>query len=328
MEDRLNIIHRQWQILKSLDVVEPHFRTKKQMLEDLEEKGYKVSEKTLLRDLQVISHSFGINYKNNKIAYTKDGIKPFVTSDSAFVFNLVEKVLANIIHEKAMLIIAPYFKVYKDQNKILESGNKIYNKIEFIYSSPLVPPDISENILNDIYKAVLNEVKVNIKYLKPGWKEIKSYTLNSLGIVIRDQTIYFVCQEDNNDLIRYLPAHRIKEIKLLNQKSIIPPDFNLKNYADKNINKWSIDEVPTLLDFKAEFDESIAFIVKETPIAKNQIITEKENGNVVVEAKVNDSNHFRHWLLSLGDQVKISKPKVLREDFKNIAFNLAKMYRV
>lgn len=323
----MDIIHRQWEILKILDI-EPYFKTKRQIMEGLVDKGYNVSEKTIIRDLGVLAIHFGIKYKNNKIAYSKEGIKPFITSDSAFAFNLVEKVLANIIPEKAIPIIAPYFKVYKDQNKDTESLNTISSKVEFIYSSPLLPPEIKEHILSDIYIAVLNEIKVNIKYSKDGWEKKKIYTLNSLGIVIKDQHIYFICQEHNKELIMYLPVQRIKEVELLVEKSNIPKSFNLKEYADKNINKWNIDDNSDLLDFKAEFDQGIAFIVKETPIAKNQAITKKENGNFIIEAKVNDSMHFRYWLLSLGDQVKVIKPKILRTYFKDIATNLANMYRV
>lgn len=325
--NRLDMIHRQWDILKYLDV-EPNYTTIENIQNEIKEKGYVYSEKTIIRDLQVLKKYFGIAHKNKGVAYKKDGIKPFITSDYSFLLQQIEDTLSNLLPESAILVICAYFNSVKNITRNSENINHIKNKIEVLYNSSLIPPKVPKDIIDNIYHAVLNENKVEIKYFKYGWKKPKKYILNSIGIVIKDQNIYFVCKDDDKDYFMHLPAQRIEYIKILNEKSIIPENFNLKEYARDNVQKWDIEEDSELIDFKAEFDNGIAFMIKESPISKNQIITEKEDGSIIVEAKIPDSVQLRGFLLSLGDQVKVTKPKVLRDFFKDTIMNLASMYRL
>lgn len=326
LDNRLDMISRQWEILKQLDI-EPKYIKLKELQEEIN-KTYKVSEKTIKRDLSVLKNYFDIVHKKNKIAFTKDGKKPFLLSNNSFVFDISKKIIENVIPESAVSTISPYFNSRENIANNSENLNQLSKKIEVIYNSPLQAPKISENILKCIYDCVLEEYKVEIKYFKDGWKNSKTYILNSLGIVIKDQIIYFVCNEDYKEYNMYLPIHRIKEAKKLNKKSRIPINFNLKEYAEKNIQRWEINEESGLIYFKAEFNKDIAFIIKETPISKDQKIIKKENGNIVVEAKIPDSLQLRAFLLSLGSQVKIIKPKVLRDFFKETAIKLLNLYRI
>lgn len=326
INNRLDMISRQWDILKALDI-EPEYITLEKLKEKIQE-NYNVSEKTIRRDLEVLKKYFGIVHKNNKIAFKEDGTKPFLLSNNSFVFDISKRIIENVIPESAVSIISPYFNSKENIANNSETLKQLSKKIEVIYNSVLQAPKISESILKTIYDCVLEEDMVEIKYFKDGWKNIKTYKLNSIGIVIKDQIIYFICNDNSKKDIMYLPIHRIKEAKRLDLKSRIPLDFNLREFAEKNIQRWEIVQESKLIDFKAEFDKGIAFIIKERPISKDQKISNKENGNIVVEAKIPDSVHLRTFLLSLGDQVKVIKPKVIRDFFKETAINLANIYRV
>ena len=63
-------------------------------------------------------------------------------------------------------------------------------------------------------------------------------------------------------------------------------------------------------------------------MSESQKVTVKSNGNIVVEATVEDTYQFRWWLMSLIDKVTIINPKRLHAEFKEVVKELAFKYKL
>ena len=64
----------------------------------------------------------------------------------------------------------------------------------------------------------------------------------------------------------------------------------------------------------------------ESPLCENQITRELPDGQVQVEAQVQDTQQLRWWLLGFGDHVEVLAPKALRQEFAEKSARMAERY--
>lgn len=80
------------------------------------------------------------------------------------------------------------------------------------------------------------------------------------------------------------------------------------------------------INLKAFFDKYAAAHLHESPLSQTQTITDQEDGRVLVEAEVVETQQLRWWLLSFGEHVEVVSPKSLRKEFAEITRNMASHY--
>ena len=79
--------------------------------------------------------------------------------------------------------------------------------------------------------------------------------------------------------------------------------------------------------FRALFGSGAAEHLYETPLAKDQKLTPEKDARVLVEATVLDSSALRWWILGFGPAVEVLSPPELRQEFEQMASDLAALYR-
>jgi len=67
--------------------------------------------------------------------------------------------------------------------------------------------------------------------------------------------------------------------------------------------------------------------LKESSISKDQKLTKKKDGSVLLEATVKSTSQLRWWLMGFGDAVEVLGPKDLRSEFAKMARHLASHYK-
>ncbi len=80
------------------------------------------------------------------------------------------------------------------------------------------------------------------------------------------------------------------------------------------------------INLKAWISADMAVHLQERPLHSRQVISEPDDGRILLDVTVQDTNELRWWLLGFGDQVEILKPVSLREYFRVIIQNMAKAY--
>jgi predicted DNA-binding transcriptional regulator YafY len=76
------------------------------------------------------------------------------------------------------------------------------------------------------------------------------------------------------------------------------------------------------------FEKSDVVRLEEAPISEDQSVRELSNGAYEVTATVADSMQLRWWLKGFGSRVEVLGPKSLRQEFVEMAQELAKNYGV
>ena len=323
---------RQWTMLRHIPRL-PRKVPATRLLSILEEEGFKVSKRTIERDLNALSGIFPIKCDDRNKPYGwsfmgNDVLDiPSMDVSVALSFALVSQFLEPLLPRSSRQHLEPHFK---EASKILKNTEKSgqgkwLDKVRILHrGQKLIPVNISPNILDTVYESLLTNKCIDVKYQAREQSEVKQYLVHPLGLVFRDATVYLVCTLRDYPDLKQLVLHRIKKASISEKKKKIPKDFNLDDYIDSGAFGFKVNEKPVKI--KVLFDDSAAIHLKETKLSEDQNIKQQKDGRSLLEATVLDTLELRWWLMGFGDQVEVIKPKKLRDEFKNMAKNLIKKY--
>jgi hypothetical protein len=303
--------------------IEPKFKSTSQIFKDLQNKDFSIAKRTLERDLSSLEYELGfikhekIGNQNNWSFRKNNQFKmlPSIDPETALVFKMIEKNLSSSFPNYFLSRLEPYFESSSDILDSLDPKLKrLSEKIRIVSDTVLKEAKIEDGVLENIYRAISENKKIEVKYSKRGNEDNnKTSNKSPLGIFIRNGVSNLIYYSEEN--IRYKPIHRFKEINLLNEEIEVPQDFNIDNYLNSEELTWGLSNES--INFVGIFSESIKHILYETPLNSEQVIKELDNGDIELSATINDSMKFRWWLLSLSNQVIVKKPTSIKNYIKN-----------
>ena len=325
--------------LRQLDLLQmiPRYPTKistAQIKDRMEDIGRKVSMRMIQRDLESLESILPIICDDSSKPYgwswTKDspGLQPSMNLIEALTFSLAEQYLKPLMPNKSFKRIQIFFdranQVLKEAQKNQISRWRSRVRVESQWQR-LLPPQINEKAELAIYDALLNGHQLEAKYVKRLQKKADTRLINPLGIVLRGEVHYLVCSlDDKPEDIRHLPMHRFRKAEWNGESAVEPKDFSLDRYVKKNNLGYLYSDKKIRLELI--FEIQAGFHLIESPLSKDQEITEMKDGRPRVKAKVSDTAQLRWWILGFGSQVEVISPKRLRLEFVKDTKKLVKIY--
>lgn len=329
-------LHRQWLMLTQIPAA-PRKIDCATMEEILREAGYQVSRRTIQRDLMKLAASevFPLIYDDNSTPYgwswARDGALfniPSMGPHTALTFLLADRHLAGMLPPSTRASLQPYVE---NAGKVLDklSGTDLRTWPKKVRVAPrnfqLQPPEFREDVLEAVFEAVLKERKLALCYRRRNETTAREYReINPLGLVFVDNLIYLVCTVGSHDTPLQFLLHRMESATILPHNAVMPAGFTLKSYLDKGECRYPTGEGTIRL--KALFDKEEAVYLFETRFPGELKLEEAEDGMVLLQADVEDSYHLRRWLMGFGGGVEVLEPEALRNDFREMARNLRRMY--
>lgn len=323
---------RQWTMLRHIPR-KPRKIEASKLLTRLEEDGYKISKRTIERDLQSLASVFPLECDDRERPFGWSWFGndvmdiPSMDMSVALTFSMASQFLQPLLPRSSINHLAPHFNqasnILKNTDK--SGQGKWLDKVRVIQRGQrLIAAEMPDDILDTVYEALLTDKRLEITYLKREDSKVTQYEVNPLGLVFRDTTVYMLSSLWDYDDVLQLVAHRIKTVKIIDTPVTIPKDFNIDKYIKSGGFGYKMSEKPIKL--KILFDSRIAIHVQETPLSDDQKFKLQDDGRVLIEASVLDTQELRWWLMSFGDQVEVVKPMKLREDFKKMASRINNQY--
>jgi len=325
---------RQWQMLRLIPR-QPSKMSTSELMQRLEDDGFTTTQRTLQRDLARLSTIYPLICDDRDKPYgwswSRDANVhevPGIDSDTALAFYLAEKHLEPLLPRTTIKRLAPHFKRAEEvlDQADADKGNPAWrNKVRVLHRGPgLKNPAIESDVQSAIYDALLRNRRLDVEYLPRGKDKTKQYELNPLGLVLKDGLFYLVCSMWDYPDIRLLLLHRMHTAAVMDVPCSTPDGFDLDGYIASGELDFAVgDEI----NLKAWISKDMAVHLQERPLYSNQLISESDDGRVLLNVTVQDTNELRWWLLGFGDQVEILAPESLRSNFHAIANNMAKAYQ-
>lgn len=295
---------------------EPRYKATSTIHAALEEKGFKVSLRTVQRDLNAMTLHLPLFYKEGDGEYrwslstTFNDSKVGLDTPTALTLVLAHEYLSGLLPQIAIDQITSQFKAAQQYLDALPSNQYSgwANRIKAIPSGKtLIPAKIKNGIWRAVSEAVLEEYAIDVIYLSRQKNEAKGYTLHPQAIVVRHSVSYLVATVEDYVEIRQFALHRIQKIEHSNKPYQRLEDFNLNEYIDQGA--FSYRQSLNIRVLQAKVTNEIAWLLSETPISEDQQLTPaEEEGWYWLNASVKDDKQTLWWIQGYGSAIDVLEP--------------------
>ena len=310
---------RQWLMLRLIPRY-PRKADARAITERLRDEGYAVTKRTVERDLQTLSGKFPLAIDDREKPYGWSWSKaapnfdiPCMAPAEALTFMLAREHLRPFFPAPLLANLENYFR---QAEGTLNSAEKFWSLAHWTEKvaavppmQPLLSPKCDETVVAAIHEGVLQERQLQVRYRSRAAGGVKDYRLHPLGLVLRGVVTYLVAVSDPFDDPRSFALHRFVKAEVLDAPRSKLKGFNLARFIAAGA--FGFEEsgpIRVALRFTAPAAEHL----RETPLSKDQTISNPENGKVTVTATVLDTQQFRWWLFGFSDEVEVLRPTELR----------------
>ncbi len=317
---------RQWEILHLL-THGGEWKTHSDILNELIQQGFSVTKRTIERDLEQLSETFPSLESNKK--GTPWGWRwersasfdiPEISISDALSFQLIKGTLKPLLPKAIVEASEPKFKQAAQRLKQARQSNKMANWADKVYqiepTMPLIPPEIDEDVLENIQSALMSDKQVDVQYRAINSDEYKPTRLHPYGIVQRGAVTYIVASAFDYQDILIWALHRMCDAQITDIPIRKAENFDFKQYVESGkLHFGSSKPIKLKAYIKTE---GLMRILEETPLSLDQKISTSK-GAKIVQATVSSTWQLEWWILSHGADIQVISPASLR---KNIAKKL------
>lgn len=331
--EKRSTLTRQWEMLRLIPR-QPRKISPDEIRERLAGLGYKVNVRTVQRDLHELSRLFPFVYddlRNKPIGWSwmekaPQFDIPGLDPQTALTLKLVETFLKPLLPVTTLNYLAPYTRRADEIMKALSprSLGTWPGKVRVITRGPaLIPPIIKPQVHDTVYRALLEDKRVLLKYRPRGGSASKDYEVSVLGLVIREPIFYLVCALWDYENPIQLALHRIVEAELLEKPVAKLKGFDLDDYIHKGEFSYVVGPKIRL---EARFLKETAEHLYESKLSLDQTISELDGKWILLKATVNNTAELRWWLLGFGNAVEVMKPINLHREMSKVLSQAAARY--
>lgn len=316
--DSRDTLKRLWEILKALPRY-PAMVTASEIESRLKACGFEMGKRTIERNLENLSSTFPLYCDNRSKPYgwawAKDAPAfslPGLTESEALSMCLVERHLSDLLPASTLAFLQGHFREArrKLENPAVPVVRRNWlDKVRVLPpTQPRLPPVIDPDVQEAIYKALLGEEEIKIRYRHRGSADAPGYLIWPLAIVQRGQVVHVVARLPREGIVRRFALNRIIRAELQGRKFDYPDDFNPDQWLDEgNLGFGGTGKKRVTLEFASEAGEAII----ERPLAKDQEVEALPEGKIRIIATLAINRQLVWWLLGYGNQVKVIAPDIL-----------------
>jgi predicted DNA-binding transcriptional regulator YafY len=247
---------------------------------------------------------------------------------NCLTFALVEAQLRKALPPGTAGHLEPWFEEAKVV--IEKNSSSVFNwnnKIRFISKSMThLQYEVDEEIRGVVYDCLLKGCQLNVTYRAiSNNAEPKKYPVHPLGLVVTDDGIYLLCTIKERAEITTLHLRRILDAESTNKPINIPVDFDIDKVASTSFH-IKLSDRPIKLKMRISKPE--AKRLEEVPINQTQKITPIDEQWSTVVVTTDDSVHLRRWIRSLGSELIVLEPLVLKKEIAQELCSLNDLYRM
>jgi predicted DNA-binding transcriptional regulator YafY len=314
-------LSRQWELLKALPARQPGISAL-ELSQRLAEAGFKVSKRTVERDLVELSNLFPLQCNDKGTPYGwywtpgATAELPGLTLSEALTLRMVEDSLRPLLPSFMLKSLEPRFTQAHLKLQALGPQVPTARWIDKIASVPpeltLLAPELDEALLEQIQQALLDDRQLRCSYFAAHSNKVRELVLNPLALIQRGNITYLAAITEPYEDVRLYAAHRFQQAEILETPSRRPDSFSLDDYITGGALQFTSPGAG-LIALQAWINEDLARQLRETPLSSDMQL-EPEEGGHRLSATVQDSWQLRWWMLSQAGSIAVREPVALREE--------------
>ena len=316
-------IARQWEVLKIIPSARSQGLKPSDFKNELGERGYEVSLRTVQRDLKALAEVFDIDCepgeKNETFWRWQSGAKLDIQSlelTDALTLRLIETSLRPLLPASVLKALEPRLQnaaekldAVNPRNAVSGWANKVASVLPMV---PFIPPKIDQSVLETVQDCLLKDFVITCRYRSVAAEKPKELKLHPLGLVQRGPVTYLIATAFHYEEPRPFALHRMSAVQNTYETVKRPKGFSLKQFIDDG--GMGFGEA-TPINLVARISPMLARELEETKLSAHQKI--KPDGDWFrIEATVQDTWQLRWWLLSKAVDLTVLEPAELRSQIR------------
>ncbi|PSF05506.1 WYL domain-containing protein [Marinobacter fuscus] len=299
----------------------PRTITTSELAQRLDDHGFKVTIRSIQRDLEKLSADFPLMVDEDSRPYqwsfdrnaTID-IIPALDLPAALTFELARAYLSPMLPPRALSHLKPHFDeahrtLLREKNPLGQWPNRVRVINRGLGGER---PAIDADVLETVTEALLREYKCKLVYQARNWPEPEEIVVHPFGLIFRDPNVYLIGTIEGREGVRQLVLHRASTGELLEEVSDRPDDFDLDLYIRSGAMGILKSAEPVYL--KLRCDKPALNHLIEAPLGFDQITTEIDDTTFEIAVTVGDTQDLRWWLTAQAVHCDILEPRWLKEE--------------
>ncbi|MDP4533483.1 WYL domain-containing protein [Marinobacter salarius] len=299
----------------------PKAITTSELAERLDDHGFRVTMRSIQRDLEKLSADFPLIVDEDPRPYrwsfdrdaTMD-IIPALDLPAALTFELARAYLSPMLPPRALAHLKPHFDeahrtLIREKNPLGQWPNRVRVINRGLGGER---PAIDADVLETVTEALLREYKCKLTYQARNWPEPEEIVVHPFGLIFRDPNVYLIGIIEGREGTRQLVLHRATMGELLEEPSDRPEDFDLDLYIRSGAMGILKSNEPVYL--KLRCDKPALNHLIESPFGFDQITTEIDEVTFEIAVTVGDTQDLRWWLTAQAIHCDILEPEWLKQE--------------
>ena len=328
-------LSRLLELLKAL----PHhgWATPRELKNHLASLGFEVDLRSIQRDLKELQSSFPVDHNDKGRPHgwrwspeAARGITGMGAAE-ALMLVLVQRHLQSALPASMLEGFEPLFTRASqrlDQLGPRAGATRWPQKVAAV--SPglkNIPPVEDLAVRKALSEALLAERQVDAVYAPAGRAASRSYRLHPVGLILRGSVTYLAATTGGDTAPLLYAVHRFKTVDVRADAAHLPAGCDLAAALDAGRDQFGSGGLRAGgFSLELACDTGLAGLLSESPLGRDQRISDLPDGRRRVKVTACDSWELRWWLMGHGAQLEVISPHWLRQDIARSLGRAASQY--
>lgn len=234
-----------------------------------------------------------------------------LTPQESLLLHLAQKHMDRLLPKNLKRVLNDFFEQAQrnlsvDANTALE--REWIKKVRSVDNGmPMLPAKIVDGVLEAVSEALYANHWLDIEYRNPQGKTTSANVM-PLGLFQQGPGLYLVCRFEGYEDEVSLALHRIRRARDTESPIKRPKDFDLEKFDRDGKAHFGLKRQ---IHLSFRITKSRGQHLMETPLSKDQRVTETEDDKLEIHATVPDTLKLKWWLAGFEDAVSDIRREVL-----------------
>ncbi|MDD5285814.1 MAG: WYL domain-containing protein, partial [Desulfuromonadaceae bacterium] len=177
--------------------------------------------------------------------------------------------------------------------------------------------------VDDLQKALLQQFRIRLKYVKKGSGEVSDYEVDPYTLVFHKGGIYLLGNAQNRSGMRLFALERVRGVEVTRHRFEIPDSYQPEAYFSTAFGL--VSDSP--MKVRVRFSSLIAHAVRDRIWMPGQNVSTDSEGRVTIEFEATGQMELVSWILSYGMNAEVIGPPELRKEIRKHVKEMRQQYR-
>lgn len=220
-------------------------------------------------------------------------------------------------YRTAMEKIITHLRINDD---LVEIGSSLSRRIR-MQADPM--DEQQTMVMNRIIEAVIKEETIHSLYYTMSRDKETERMIDPYYLVPRGGHLYLIGYCHEREGVRTFRINRFRQVELTGKRCFMEDDFDIDAYLT---HVWGIQGGPQEVTFKVRFSPQVARYIKEESYESEPIVTDLDDGSILLEVTVKGTDEFLRWMRQYGRDAELLEPQEYRQQMLEEIREMEKMY--